>query len=139
MATPSKKSGAKSGGKKGGSGGSRKGGKSGLMLPVGRVGKLLRRGRFARRVSPAAAVYLTAALEYLTSELLNLSVAAQSKGKRLTPRALTLAVRKDLDLGTLLKNVTVARGGVLPTVSKAVDKKKKASKSKKSSSATPRA
>jgi histone H2A len=40
------------------------------------------------------------------------------KSKRLTPRALTLAVRHDDDLGALLQNVTLSRGGVIPSVNK---------------------
>ncbi|KAH8618628.1 hypothetical protein ERJ75_000234500 [Trypanosoma vivax] len=50
-------------------------------------------------------------LEYLTAELLELSVKAASqqtkKTKRLTPRTVTLAVRHDDDLGALLRNVTL--------------------------------
>ncbi|KAF8280678.1 hypothetical protein TcBrA4_0093280 [Trypanosoma cruzi] len=55
--------------------------------------------------------YMAAVLEYLTAELLELSVKAASqqakKPKRLTPRTVTLAVRHDDDLGMLLKNVTL--------------------------------
>ena len=117
--------------------------KAGLLFPAGRVGTLLRRGRYARRVSPAAAVYTTAVLEYLTSELLELSVkalAAAKKGQkapRLTPRALTLAVRLDEDLGSLLHNVTISRGGVVPNLHRALTKKAKHAAGKKSS-ATPK-
>ena len=55
---------------------------------------------------------------------------AQQKNKtnRVTPRAVTLAVRHDDDLGTLLKDVTIARGGVIPNVHKALEKKKKGAK-----------
>ncbi|KAF8280627.1 putative histone H2A [Trypanosoma cruzi] len=71
-------------------------------------------------------------LEYLTAELLELSVKAGSqqakKPKRLTPRTVTLAVRHDDDLGMLLKNVTLSRGGVIPSLNKAVAKKHKSSK-----------
>ncbi|KAF8280811.1 hypothetical protein TcBrA4_0092710 [Trypanosoma cruzi] len=60
--------------------------------------------------------------EYLTAELLELSVKAASqqakKPKRLTPRTVTLAVRHDDDLGMLLKNVTLSRGGVIPSLNK---------------------
>ena len=117
-----------------------KGGKSkkaGLIFPVGRVGSLLRKGRYARRVGASAAVYAAAVLEYLTAELLELSAKtlAGKKQKRITPRAITLAVRHDDDLGTLLKDVTLSRGGVVATVNKALEKKKAAKKS----SATPKA
>ena len=112
---------------------------SGLIFPTGRVGTALRKGRYAKRVSATAGVYLAAVLEYLTAELLELSTkahnAAKKKTTRLTPRAVCLAVRNDQDLGDLLKNVTFTRGGVVPSLSKALEKKaKKAKKSKKSKS-----
>ena len=44
-----------------------------LKLPVSRIGKSLKKGRYTRRVSPTAAVFLTAVIEYCTSELLKLS------------------------------------------------------------------
>jgi len=102
--------------------------KAGLIFPVGRVGGNLRRGRYARRVSASSGVYLAAVLEYLTAELLELSAKAVSQSKkktsRITPRAVTLAVRHDADLGNLLKDVTLSRGGVVPSVHKALEKKK---------------
>lgn len=106
--------------------------KAGLIFPIGRVGTLLRRGQYARRVGASGAVYLAAVLEYLTAELLELTVKAaasqKNKSKRLSPRTLTLAVRHDDDLGALLQNVTLSRGGVLPSVNKALAKKQKGGK-----------
>ena len=114
--------------KKGGS----RSAKAGLTFPVGRIQSLLRSGRFSKRTGASAGVYLAAVLEYLTAELLELSAKAvaqqKNKSKRITPRALTLAVRHDDDLGTLLKDVTLSKGGVIPSVNKALEKKKKATK-----------
>ena len=115
--------------------------KAGLVFPVGRIGSQLRKGRYAPRVSRGASVFLTACLEYLTSEVLEVAAKAviqRNKGKRITPRALTLAVRHDADLGALLKDVTLSRGGVVPKIDKALDKKKKSGKKSKKSSATPK-
>ena len=130
MATPKK-----SAAKKATKGGKSVSAKAGLTFPVGRVSTMLRGGRFAKRVGASAGVYLTAVLEYLTAELLELSakVVAQSKkkSKRITPRAITMAVRHDDDLGSLLKDVTLANGGVIPNVHKALEKKKKGGKAKK--------
>ena len=85
-------------------------------------------------------MYLAAVVEYLVAELLELTVKGaqqqKSKSKRLTPRALTLAVRHDDDLGALLQNVTLSRGGVVGAVNKALEKKTKGAKK---SSATPSA
>ena len=108
--------------------------KAGLVFPVGRVGSQLRKGRYAPRVSRGASVFMTACLEYLTSEVLEVAAKAviqRNKGKRITPRALTLAVRHDADLGALLKDVTLSRGGVVPKVEKALSKKAKKSSGKK--------
>lgn len=131
MATPSKKSGAKRSAKKSGGGGGA-GKKAGLIFPSGRIGSMLRRGRYARRVSASSGVYLAAVLEYLTAELLELSAKAvaqsKKKSKRITPRAVCLAVRHDADLGNLLKDVTLSRGGVVPNVHKALEKKRKGKK-----------
>ena len=131
MATP--KSGKKSG-KKAAGGGKKKekkgdktssGDRAGLIFPVGRIGSMLRKGGFSRRVGAGAQVYLAATLEYLTAELVELSAKAAGKGKRVNPRAVTLAVRHDNDLGSLLKDVTLARGGVVSSIHEALLKKKK--------------
>ena len=130
MATP------KAAGSKKGRTAAKKGGnrskKAGLIFPIGRVGSMLRRGQYARRVGASSAVYLAAVLEYLTAELLELTVKAASqqknKSKRLSPRTLTLAVRHDDDLGALLSNVTLSRGGVVPSSNKALAKAQKGGK-----------
>jgi histone H2A len=136
MATPTKKSVARKGTKGAKTSASKR---AGLIFPVGRIASQLRKGRYAARVSSSAAVYLAAVLEYTVAEILELSAKAvlqRGKGKRITPRALTLAIRHDADLGTLLKDVTLSRGGVVPKVEKALEKKAK--KSGKKSSATPK-
>ncbi len=126
MATPSKKVAKRSAKKSAGAK------KAGLIFPVGRVSSMLRKGRYAKRVSKSAGVYAAACLEYLTAELLELSAKAVASGKktskRITPRAVCMAVRHDADLGALLKDVTVSRGGVVPTVHKALEKKRKGKK-----------
>jgi histone H2A len=132
MATPSKKSAKKA------TGSANQSKKAGLVFPVGRIASHLRKGRYAPRVSRSAAVYLAAVLEYTVAEILELSgkaVTQRNKSKRITPRALTLAIRHDADLGTLLKDVTLSRGGVVPKVEKALESKKKHGKKH---SATPK-
>ncbi|CAJ1004968.1 putative Core histone H2A/H2B/H3/H4/C-terminus of histone H2A [Leishmania naiffi] len=113
--------------------------KAGLIFPVGRIGQIMRRGQYARRIGASGAVYMAAVVEYLTAELLELSVkaATQSSKKphRLNPRTLMMAVRHDDDLGELLKSVTLARSGVVPSINKAIAKKKSGKKSKATPSA----
>lgn len=118
----------------------KKGGKSisqrlGLIFSVGRMRSTLRKGRYTKRVAAATPVYLTAVLEYLTAELLELSgkVAAQHKKKRITPRAITLAVRHDEELSQLLRDVTFTQGGVPPNLHDVL-KGKKSKKSHKGGS-----
>ena len=124
--------GGKTRGKKKGGKSTSRSAKAGLQFPVGRMARYLRQGGFTKRVGAGAPVYMAAVLEYLTAELLELStkalVADKKSAKRITPRAVLLAVRNDADLGALLKDVTVSRGGVVPTT-KASSKSKAGKKS----------
>lgn len=92
--------------------------KAGLQFPVGRIHRFLRDGRFASRIGEGSAVYLTAVLEYLTAEVLELAgnAAIDNKKTRITPRHLQLAIRNDEELHILLGDVTIAQGGVLPNI-----------------------
>ena len=110
-------------GGKGGRGG--KGGKStsrsakaGLQFPVGRIGRFLKKGKYATRVGGGAPVYLAAILEYLTAEILELAgnAARDNKKTRIVPRHIQLAVRNDEELNKLFGSVTIAQGGVLPNI-----------------------
>ena len=92
--------------------------KAGLQFPVGRVGRFLKKGRYAARVGGGAPVYLAAIMEYLTAEVLELAgnAARDNKKSRIVPRHVQLAVRNDEELNKLFGNVTIAQGGVLPNI-----------------------
>ncbi|XP_065853313.1 probable histone H2A.5 [Euphorbia lathyris] len=92
--------------------------KAGLQFPVGRIGRFLRKGRYAIRYGAGAPVYLAAVLEYLAAEVLELAgnAARDNKKNRINPRHVQLAVRNDDELGKLLHGVTIASGGVLPNI-----------------------
>jgi histone H2A len=68
--SPKLKKGA--GGRKGGGPRKKSGTRStraGLQFPVGRIGRYLKKGRYAQRVGTGAPVYLAAVLEYLAAEV----------------------------------------------------------------------
>ena len=92
--------------------------KAGLQFPVGRIGRYLKKGRYAARVGAGAPVYLAAVLEYLTAEILELAgnAARDNKKTRIIPRHVQLAVRNDEELNKLLGGDTIAQGGVLPNI-----------------------
>ena len=110
---------------KGGRGKGKAGGKSttksvkaGLQFPVGRIGRYLKKGKYATRLGAGAPVYLCAVLEYLCAEILELAgnAARDNKKARIIPRHNQLAVRNDEELNKLLGGVTIASGGVLPNI-----------------------
>ena len=125
MASATKKSTKKSVAKKAG---------SATIFPSGRIGSMLRKGQYAKRVSKSAGFYAAGVISYLAREMLEV-VTKSLKGKknvRISPRNLTLAVRADEEMGSLLQNVTISRGGVAPGINSALEKKKSASKKKSS-------
>ena len=123
---------------KGGRGKGKAGGKSttksvkaGLQFPVGRIGRYLKKGKYATRLGAGAPVYLCAVLEYLCAEMLELAgnAARDNKKSRIIPRHIQLAVRNDEELNKLLGGVTIASGGVLPNIHAVLLPKKSKSKS----------
>ncbi|KAF6736826.1 Histone H2A type 1-A [Oryzias melastigma] len=92
--------------------------RAGISFPVGRIHRLLRRGNYAERVGNGAAVYLSAVLEYLCAEILELAGNASRDNKklRIAPRHILLAVKNDEELSQLLVGVTISDGGVIPNI-----------------------
>ncbi|BHF68424.1 hypothetical protein SprV_0301145800 [Sparganum proliferum] len=94
--------------------------KSGILFPVSRVLRLLRKSKVARvrRISASAAVYLAAVLEYMTCELLDLAgnVAKAGKRKLLTPRFIMIAATSDSEISKMLQKVTFPFSGVQPAI-----------------------
>ncbi|KAJ7559675.1 hypothetical protein O6H91_04G095900 [Diphasiastrum complanatum] len=100
--------------------------KAGLLFPVSRMARYLKKGRYARRVGFGAPIYMAAVLEYLAAEVLEIAgnAAREYKKNRIIPRHILLAVKNDVELGKLLNRVTIAYGGVLPHVHPVLIRKK---------------
>jgi histone H2A len=92
--------------------------KAGLTFPVGRIARYLKEGKFAERVGTGAPIYMSAVLEYLAAEIMELAgnAAKDNKKTRIVPRHIQLAIRNDEELNNLLSSITIASGGVMPNI-----------------------
>jgi histone H2A len=86
--------------------------RAGITFPVGRVGRHLREGHYAKKINKTAPVFLAAVLEYLTVEVLDLAhnIALESKKKKITPNILQSAIHNDTELDEVFKGVTIVEG-----------------------------
>lgn len=92
--------------------------KAGLVMPVARIQRNLRNGRYAKRIGTGGSVYLAATLEYLTAEVLELAGSAciENHKKKINPRHIMMAIDNDAELKMLLKDVCIPNAGVLPLI-----------------------
>lgn len=94
--------------------------RAGITFPVGRFQRLLKKGKYAERISSCAPVYLASVLEYLTADILDLASSASQqdskKSNRITPRNLQLGIQNDSEMSKLLSGVIISQGGVVPQV-----------------------
>jgi len=91
---------------------------AGLSFPVQRFARALRKGAYCKRLALGASIYVTAVVEYITAEILELAgnAAKDHRKLRILPRHIQLAIRNDEELNRYMANVTIAGGGVLPNV-----------------------
>jgi len=100
--------------------------KAGTMFSVGKIARQIKAGKYSERTGRQAAVYVTAVVEYLVAELLELAgtkVEDYNKQKykddpegftpreRIIPRDIKLALSNDPELNKLTKYTTIASGG----------------------------
>lgn len=99
--------------------------RAGLIFPVTRTENIFMSKSIAKRKSEDMTMYLTAVVEYLCAELLELAgtVALNNKKKRVTPRYIIIAIYNDDDLSALYKDSYLA-GGVVPNIHSFLLKKK---------------
>jgi histone H2A len=93
--------------------------KSGLMFPVFKVENIIR-NNYKGNVAELSAIYLTAVLEYITAEILELTANATRDNKKrvLQSRYLMLAIKHDEELSKLAKNLgwDILGGGEIPNI-----------------------
>ena len=106
--------------------------RAGITFPIGRISRYLKYGRYAKRTSGAAAIYMTAVLEFMVAEVLELSAEAarQNKKKVIRPRHILLAVQNDEDLSEYFGSTIVPSGGVVPHIEPVLLPRKKSKKAK---------
>ena len=100
--------------------------RAGTLFPVGRLNRLLKKGRYSERMSSSAGAFMAGVLEYLCAEMLELggNFAEQHKKKTIAPKHLNLGVRSDDELAKLMVETTIASGGKLPSIDPFLLKKK---------------
>ncbi|NXU53758.1 H2AW protein, partial [Turnix velox] len=113
--------------------------RAGVIFPVGRMMRYLKKGTYKYRIGVGAPVYMAAVIEYLAAEILELAgnAARDNKKGRIAPRHILLAVANDEELNQLLKGVTIASGGVLPRIQPELLAKKRSAKGKSESILSP--
>lgn len=92
--------------------------KAGLTFPVGRIARMLKKGRYSDRVGVGAPVYLAAVLEYLVAEILEVAVmiTRQKKKSRIIPRFIFLGLKEDEEFKKLFASSIITCSGVKPAV-----------------------
>lgn len=107
--------------------------KAGLVFPVSRLSRYLKKACLRKRIAVGAPVYLGAVLEYLAAEVLELAgnAARDNKKRLINPRHLLLAIANDVELHKLLSGVTIREGGVLPNIHQSLLSSKKKESIKK--------
>src|SRR4051812_39248874 len=88
--------------------------KSGLQFPVARIKRYLKEKLFGARIGKSSSIYLTAVLEYLMAEILEISgnCALEKKKKIIKERHILLAIKNDPELKQLLMGTTISGAGV---------------------------
>ena len=78
-----------------------------LIFRVSKFARLLKEGRYAKRVGVKGAIFIAAVIEYVVAEVIDIAVlyAQEHKAKRLTPKILYEAMKSEYELSHLFKNI----------------------------------
>ena len=92
--------------------------RAGILFPVSKIGRSLKKDGRVKRVGAASSVCLATVLEYVTAELLDLATRKCKKGgrKRVAPQDIVSAIRSDPELHRLLSGHVLAAGETVKKV-----------------------
>merc|ERR1712096_180344 len=87
----------------------------------------MRKARLADRIALGGPVFMAAALQYLTCEVLEMAgeISESRKKKTIAPKHLQVAIRGDEELNKLLCNIQISSGGTVPNIQAALFPKNK--------------
>jgi histone H2A len=96
--------------------------KAGLIFPVARINRFMKRNSGTKRMGGSAPVYMTAVLEYVTAEIMELAGNGTKKAgrKTVTPDDLTSALRGDIDLAKVFAGYGIFVGEKLNKISETI-------------------
>jgi histone H2A len=96
--------------------------KAGLTLPVSRINRTMKASSGLKRIGGSAPVYMTAVLEYVAAEILELAGnhTQSAKRKRVTPEDVILGIRSDRELSKLFGSIAVYTGDKLTGIGDAL-------------------
>jgi histone H2A len=104
--------------------------KAGTMMPVGRLNRMIKQGRYASRTGRSAGVFMAAVLEYITAEVLELAgnICLDRKHRIITPKDINIGVRGDEELQKLMSSACISQGSNPTGINEALVQKKKGKK-----------
>ncbi|XP_065592226.1 histone H2A-beta, sperm-like [Cyrtonyx montezumae] len=90
--------------------------RAGLLFPVSRIDRQLRRGMFARRFGASAPVYLAAVLQWVTCKTMDMAAKISKKHNQLliSPSHLKMSVKKSGVFKRLVRSGPKHRGKSVP-------------------------
>ncbi len=94
--------------------------KSGLLFPVSRITRSLKKDGRAKRVGGGAGVCLAAALEYFCAEVVEIAArrCQKDKRKRITPADVVSTLRGDAELNKVTGGLKLSAGETMKRISK---------------------
>jgi histone H2A len=108
-----------------------------LEFPIGRIGRMLRRGSYFKRISEQTPIFLASVLELLTGEVLDLAaIKAKSEGRqRIVPANIFAGIQQEKSLIELFSNIIISEGGFNENIPEELLHLKKKTRSRSNSQA----